>query len=173
MTAVIAGDLDKLGFLYDKYKLSLYAYFYRLTCGDGHSSEDLVHTVFYRVIKYKDKYKGSGTFSGWLFTIAHNAGMDFARKEKNIRLMNSNYRYTHEDSILPEDPENDEKSALLFKALSMLKPDEREILILSKQDCIRYKEIARILNCRENAVKIRVFRALKKLKEIYDELENS
>jgi RNA polymerase sigma factor (sigma-70 family) len=54
-----------------------------------------------------------------------------------------------------------------------LKPDERELLVLSKIDCLKYKEIADILNITESNVKTRIFRALKKLKIIYSKLDNT
>jgi DNA-directed RNA polymerase specialized sigma24 family protein len=47
------------------------------------------------------------------------------------------------------------------------------LLVLSKIDCLKYKEIAEILNITESNVKIRIFRALKKLKDIYEKLENT
>jgi RNA polymerase sigma factor (sigma-70 family) len=54
-----------------------------------------------------------------------------------------------------------------------LKPYERELLVLSKIDCLKYKEIADILNITESNVKIRIFRALKRLKDFYEKLEKT
>jgi RNA polymerase sigma factor (sigma-70 family) len=172
MTEALAGDLDKFGILYERYKLPLYAYFYKLTGGREQSSEDLVHNVFYRVLKYRDQYKGEGSFAGWLFTIAHNVGIDFHRNEKRQVYQHVEVKDTHSWTEESHHLEKEERSGLLLKALSMLNTEEREILILSKQDCLKYKEIADILRCKENAVKIKIFRALKKLKEIYLRLEN-
>ena len=171
MTEAIAGDLDKFGILYERYKLPLYSYFYKLTGGQGQSSEDLVHNVFYRVLKYRDQYKGEGSFAGWLFTIAHNVGIDFHRNEKREVFQHIEIKDVHSWTDESHDLEKEERSGLLLKALSKLKTGEREILVLSKQDCLKYKEIAEILNCNENTVKIKIFRALKKLKDIYLKLE--
>jgi RNA polymerase sigma factor (sigma-70 family) len=171
MTEAIAGNLDKLGILYERYKMPLYSYFYKLTGGQGQSSEDLVHNVFYRVLKYRNQYKGEGSFAGWLFSIAHNVGIDFHRNEKREVFQHVEIRDTHSWTEESSDLEKEEKSVMLLKALSKLRNEEREILILSKQDCLKYKEIADILNCNENAVKIKIFRALKKLRDIYLKLE--
>ena len=70
------------------------------------------------------------------------------------------------------DLEKDEQRAALEKAMSKLKPDERELIVLGKIDCLKYKEIADILNTTESNVKIRIFRTLRKLKDIYTKLEN-
>jgi RNA polymerase sigma factor (sigma-70 family) len=171
MTEAIAGDLDKFGILYERYKMPLYSYFYKLTGGQEQSTEDLVHNVFYRALKYRHQYKGEGSFAGWLFTIAHNVGIDFHRNEKREVFQHVEIKDGHSWTEESHDLEKEERSGLLLKALSRLKTAEREILLLSKQECLKYKEIAEILRCNENAVKIKIFRALKKLKEIYSKLE--
>jgi RNA polymerase sigma factor (sigma-70 family) len=171
MTEAIAGDLDKFSILYERYKMPLYSYFYKLTGGQNQSSEDLVHNVFYRVLKYRNQYKGEGSFAGWLFTIAHNVGIDFHRNEKRIVFQHVEIKDVHSPTGENHDLEKEERSVLLLKALSKLKTEDREILLLSKQDCLKYKEIAEIFKCNENAVKIKIFRALKKLKDIYLKLE--
>jgi RNA polymerase sigma-70 factor (ECF subfamily) len=172
MTEAIAGDLDKLGILYERYKMPLYSYFFKLTGGHCQWSEDLVHNVFYRVLKYRNQYKGEGSFAGWLFAIAHNVGIDFNRKEKRAMFQQVEIKDVQSWTEENHDLEKKENAALLMKALSRLRQEDREILILSKQDCLKYKEIGEILNCNENAVKIKIFRALRKLKDIYSKLEN-
>jgi RNA polymerase sigma factor (sigma-70 family) len=92
MAQVIAGEIEKMGILYERYKKPLYAYFFKLTSGDSQASEDLVHTVFYRVIRYRTSFTGVGTFSKWLFRIAHNAGLDHNRK---IRSSNDHKNEVH------------------------------------------------------------------------------
>jgi len=170
MAAVIAGDPEKLGILYERYKMPLYSYFYKFTGGNKHSSEDLVHTVFYRILKYKEQFRGNGTFVGWLFTIAHNVGIDYNRSEgRKPRVSDA----LPELQTAPSDQiQRDEESVMLLKALGKLKADDREVLILSKMDCLKYSEIASILHCNENAIKARVLRALNRLKQVYLGLEN-
>jgi RNA polymerase sigma factor (sigma-70 family) len=172
MSLVIAGEIDKLAILYEKYKMPLYAYFFKLTKGDSQASEDLVHTVFYRVIKYRTTFTERGSFASWLFRIAHNAGIDQNIKLKRI----NNYKIeanANPDLIYEQDTlEKDEQHSALQYALGKLKEEEREILILGKIDNLRYKEIAEILGTTESNVKIKIFRALKKLKDIYTKLEN-
>jgi RNA polymerase sigma factor (sigma-70 family) len=172
MTHVIAGEIDKMSILYERYKKPLYAYFFKLTAGDIQASEDLVHTVFYRVIKYKTGFTGQGSFAKWLFRIAHNAGIDFHRKNRYVDNYNSEIYKTQVRLYENNDLEKEEEHALLEVAMNRLKPDERELLVLGKIDCLKYKEIAEILNTTESNVKVKIFRALKKLKDTYMKLEN-
>ena len=53
-----------------------------------------------------------------------------------------------------------------------LNTDDKEILILSKFQQMKYKEIAQIMNVTENTIKVKVHRAIKKLRENYFQLEN-
>jgi RNA polymerase sigma-70 factor, ECF subfamily len=173
MAHVIAGEIDKTGILYERYKRPLYAYFFKFTGGDKQASEDLVHTVFYRVIRYRTSFTGEGSFAKWLFRIAHNTGIDYNRKI--IYANNYKTEISATQAVLYEnnDLEKDEQRATLEKAMSKLKPYEKELLILGKIDCLKYKEIADILNTSEGNVKIRLFRTLRKLKDIYTKLENT
>ena len=173
MTHVIAGEIDKMSILYERYKKPLYAYFFKLTAGDVQASEDLVHTVFYRVIRYKTGFTGQGSFAKWLFRIAHNAGIDFHRKNRYVDNYKAEIYATQVRLYENNDLEKEEERALLEAAMNRLKADERELLVLGKIDCLKYKEIAEILNTTESNVKIKIFRALKKLKDTYMKLENT
>ena len=106
-----------------------------------------------------------------MLTIAHHAMIDHFKKNK---------RYTHKDTFdwKPEDGLNvdeqiikEEKLRQLKTAMNKLSPDKQEILVLSKYKGLPYKEIGEILGYTENNVKIRVFRALSELKQIYTEIE--
>ena len=171
MEMVQAGETEKLGILFERYKRILFAYFFRNT-GDRDASEDLVQVVFFRILKYKKNFAGRAKFTTWLFSVAHNVRIDHYKKNKK-------YSY-HEDvtDIEIEDFESveqkiikEEQSVLLKKALLRLKPDKRELIVLSKYQGLKYKEIGEMLGVSESNIKLRVFRALKDLKEIYNELE--
>ena len=172
MAEVIAGETGKIGLLYERYKRPLYAYFLKFTGGDTHASEDLVHTVFYRAIKYKTSFRCEGSFANWLFSIAHNAGLDHNKKIKRLNDYRSEFQATHEISYEQNSVEKNDQLNTLESAMARLKQEERELLILSKIDNLKYREIADILNTTESNIKIKMFRALRKLKDFYLIIEN-
>jgi RNA polymerase sigma-70 factor (ECF subfamily) len=55
--------------------------------------------------------------------------------------------------------------------MDKLPEDKREILLLSKYQEKKYKEIGEIMGCSEGAVKVKVFRALQELKSVYAQME--
>ncbi len=173
MIEINAGDTGKMALLYEKYKRPLYAYYFRITGGDRQASEDLVHTVFYRVIKYRNSFTGQGSFVSWLFTIAHNTWLDNYRSRKLHETWKREAAAGQPGYYEMSDLERDERYVILNLALTKLKPAERELLVLGKIENLKQREIAGIMGISESNVKIRTFRALKKLKEIYSKIERN
>jgi RNA polymerase sigma factor (sigma-70 family) len=171
MSLVINGEVDKMGILYERYKMAVYAYFFKLTCGDQQSSEDLVHTVFYRAIRYKFSFTGEGSFAKWLFRIARNAGLDHNKKARNSFCHDINTGTSVTDISFETDFEKNEELEILDRAMKKLAPEERELIVLGKIDCLKYRDIAQLLGTTEGNIRIRMFRILKKLKDIYENIE--
>ena len=172
MIKVKDGDLTKLGLLFERYKKPLFGFFYGMN-KDADLSEDLVQNVFFRILKYRYLFRGEGDFKTWMFHIARNVNHDHYRKMKwkgkddiahwEDRLSNHENRYT--------EIQQDEELQLLSMALEKLSEEKREVLLLSKFQEKKYREIGEILGCSEGAVKVKVFRALQELKEVYQTLE--
>ena len=172
MLKVKDGDLDKLGLLFERYKKPLFGFYYHMN-KNSELSEDLVQNVFYRIMKYRYLFRGEGDFRTWMFHIARNVNHDHFRKNKlnakdsledwQERLGSNENRST--------EIQQDEEMQLLSMAMDRLPEEKREILVLSKFQEKKYKEIGEILGCSEGAVKVKVFRALQELKEMYQKLE--
>lgn len=173
MFRVKAGDLDQLTVLYERYNRMLFAFFFKTTL-DAQVSEDLVHTVFLKIIKYRERYRAEdGTFATWMFRIAHNANIDYYHSNKHCR---DGVGLEETDARGDGDPEDDllrkERSCLVKEALGRLTEAQREVLILSRYQGLTYEEIGKILKCRVGTVKARVFRAVEKLRCVYRHLES-
>lgn len=172
MIKVKDGDLAKLGLLFERYKKPLFGFFYGMN-RDADLCEDLVQNVFMRILKYRYLFRGEGDFKTWMFHIARNVNHDHFRKIKwkgkddldhwQDRLSNYENRQT--------EFQQDEELKLLSMALDRLSEEKREIILLSKYHDKKYREIGEILGCSEGAVKVKVFRALQELKEVYRKLE--
>lgn len=172
MLKVKEGDLGKLGLLFERYKRPLYGFFYGLT-KNGEVSEDLVQNVFFRILKYRYLFRGEGDFKTWMFHIARNVNNDHFRKNKlNAKDSLEDWQERlGSDENRSTEIQNDEELQILSMAMDRLPVDKREILLLSKFQDKKYKEIGEIIGCSEGAVKVKVFRALQELKEVYRKLE--
>ncbi len=158
MIKVRDGDTDKLGLLFERYKRPLYGFFYGMN-RDPELCQDLVQNVFVRILKYRYLFRGEGDFKTWMFHIARNVNHDHFRKDK-LKAKDSIEGW--EDRL--GSPENrstewqrEDEQQLLSMAMDRLPDDKREILLLSKFQDKKYKEIGEILGCTEAAVKVKVF----------------
>ena len=172
MLKVKDGDIDKLGLLFERYKKPLYGFFYGMN-RNGELSEDLVQNVFFRILKYRYLFRGEGDFKTWMFHIARNVNHDHYRKNKiktSDSVENWEERLGH-DHNRSQEMEQDDEMRMLSLAMDRLSAEKREVLLLSKFQEKKYKEIGEILGCSEGAVKVKVFRALQELKAVYHQLE--
>jgi RNA polymerase sigma-70 factor, ECF subfamily len=83
MTAVRAGDLAKLGVLFERYHEALFEFLSRMT-GDRTAAEDLVQDIFVRILKYRATYRDGGRFETWLYRIARNARAEYFRTRRAL-----------------------------------------------------------------------------------------
>lgn len=172
MIKVKDGDLGKLGLLFERYKKPLFGFFYGMN-KDADLSEDLVQNVFLRILKYRYLFRGEGDFKTWMFHIARNVNHDHFRKLKwkgGDDLDRWEDRLTSHENRQSEF-QQEEEMQLLSMALGKLSEEKREIILLSKFEDKKYREIGQIIGCTEGAVKVKVFRALQELKEVYKKLE--
>ena len=175
MLKVKGGDLDKLGLLYERYKKLLFIFFFRMN-HDEMLSEDLVQYVFMRILKYRHTFRGEGgdgAFKIWLFQIARNLNYEHYKKNKmgkkeSLDEKHENLTGYREEKVADS---RDENLWLLKLAMERLEKEKREILVLSKIDGFRYREIGDILDCSEGAVKTKVFRALRELKKEFQTIK--
>ena len=72
---------------------------------------------------------------------------------------------------MPTDSAQQKQEAeLLHRALLELSEEKREVLVLSRFQELKYEEIARLMGCEVNTVKVRVHRALQELRQIFQRL---
>lgn len=172
MVRVKRGEIEHLGSLFERYHRRLFAFFYRLTHRKD-VSEDLVQAVFERILKYRDSFSDDKAFASWMFGIARNLHLDYykAQKKEHLSIEGADFESLNiETAAQNQDNEVEFDHWLVNKALNRLEPDKKQVLILSRYEGLRYREIARIMDCTESAIKVRVFRALQEMKETIIEL---
>jgi RNA polymerase sigma-70 factor (ECF subfamily) len=169
MRQVQTGDTDQLAALFERYHVPLFRYLFSLSRNRAWS-EDLVQEVFFRVLKYAASYDPSFPFKVWLYRMARNAYFDSAHKRR-AETSGSELDHMPSDEPMPEELlSRKQDTFFLQEALQKLPDDKREILVLSRFHELRYDDIAQILKCEIGTVKVRVYRALKELRERFCEL---
>ncbi len=169
MIRIKAGELDKMSLLFERHHRALHGFLFHM-CNHRDLSRDMTQDVFYRMLKYRHTYTGDGKFSTWMYHLARNVLRDHLKKARAMG--------RHEDvedwkASIPDHTDNETELTKdlagnkLRQAMQLLSEEHREALTLSKLHELRRKEISEILNISENTVKMRVYRAMQELREIY------
>ncbi len=171
MVAVAGGDLAAMSEIYARRNRQLFRFFFRMV-GRQAPAEDLTHEVFLRMMRYRQTYRAGELFEAWMYRIARNVFTDHTKRhrleipavEGQMELVEST-RPTPLDSVVKQ-----QDLALLHKALRGLPDEKRELIVLSRFQGLTYEEIGRIVGCEPGTVKVRVFRAMKEMGQVFHEL---
>ncbi len=172
MKQVQAGDTAELAVLFERYHVPLFQYLLHLSRNRA-LSEDLAQETFFRVLKYAKSYDTNLPFNVWLYRMARNAYFDILRKGRRESWSSEMDRMLSEDPLPDELLARKQDTQYLHAALQNLPDDKREVLVLSRFHNMRHQDIAQILNCETATVKVRVFRALKELRERFCEMRGN
>lgn len=174
MLLVKAGDLDRMSLLFERHNRALFGFLFHMTQRRD-VSEDLVQNVFYRMLKYRHHFTADSHFTGWMYHIARNELKDLLKKRSvtghHDQLSDHEERIT-DGRLVDEGLEKKEAHRELSKAMLRLNERDREILILSRFQELKYAEISEIIGITPGAVKVRVHRAVQELKQIYLQTEH-
>ena len=143
--------------LYKEYSKPIYN-FIRWTTGYCSMSDDILQNMFVKVWRCESIPEDPIECKRWLYAIARNACIDYFRS--SARLNNFKNKYAFEENNSIDESDNTE----IWKELSKLSDIDRSILYLHLKEGYAYREIAETLNLNENQVRVKAFRALKKLR---------
>jgi RNA polymerase sigma-70 factor (ECF subfamily) len=169
MLAVRDGELDGLGVLFERHHGQLYGFLVKLT-GQRTAAEDILQTVFQRMLKYRHTYRDDGSFTAWMYHLARRCAADHFRKSAAapaaVDPQNLN-EHADDRPHAADDAAVHDEHALLHVALNRLDRNDREVLLLSRFQELSFAEIGSILECSSGAAKVRAHRALRELRDIY------
>jgi RNA polymerase sigma factor (sigma-70 family) len=160
--------------LYDEFMPKVFRYI-SFKVNDQQITEDLTSTVFEKALVSFDKYSSDkGAFSTWIFSITRNTLIDYYRTNK-MKIQVSLDEAIEAPSREPSPQDEVEKKAeqeCLRGCLSRLPEDDQELIRLKFAGEFSNRQIAKILGLSESNVGVRLFRAVKKLREDFNESWN-
>lgn len=130
-------------------------------------SLDIIQNVFYKFFKINKKFPTILDEKYWLIRITINESIDFLRKRKRTILLDE----VTINSFLNNQAESEDNLRLIkiSEVVESLKEKYRVVIILYYYDSLQIKDIAKVLNIKEDAVKKRLERARKMIKEEMEE----
>lgn len=134
-------------------------------------AEDLVSEVFMKALKNFHKFDPKISQSAWIYRIAHNHLANYFRDQKrNVDLEDVSFTLVGEDGRKTFEAREDEMK--LYKALDSLTPEDRRLVTMKYLEGYAYKDMAKIVEKKSDAVKVATHRAMKKLKVCFSSNDN-
>lgn len=146
--------------LYARYGGRVYAYCLRFL-GNCDDANDVYQETFIRFFKSAQQERVMTNVLGYLLKIARNLCLNYRRNKKQTIAFEE-----YQVSVPPRTHENAECMTLIRTALDMLPDEYRDPFVLREYEGLSYAEIADVVGASLSNVKIRIFRAKQKIREI-------
>ncbi len=164
-----SGDEIAFGELVEIYQKKIFNFVYsRLQ--NRETAEDVTQEVLVKAFFNLNRLREIKKFKSWLFSIANNHVRDLRRKAKLKMVDNDeelSSRETYVSAVMPDDVVLEESRAhMIRRAMMLLSPEQKEVLMLCDIEGMSYSEIAEITRVPLGTVQSRIFYARKRLKDI-------
>jgi RNA polymerase sigma-70 factor (ECF subfamily) len=176
MLRVRDGDDAGFGILVEKYRRPIVHFMFRMVHNQA-IAEELAQEVFLRVYRSRQTYRAEARFSTWLYRIATNLGVNYARDTKHERTAQNIYldQPDPETGTTPDvadskpsvehDLVREERLSAIRAHVMALPERQRNAVLMHKYQGMDYKQIGDVLRLSESATKSLLFRAYQELRE--------
>lgn len=165
--ATLAGDSAAYELLVRRHQQAVAAWLWRFT-RDRTTLEELTQEVFTESYFSLKSFRGGSSFRTWLLAIATRVGYGFwKRTARDRKRAEEAARHLAEEGTETEEPS--EAAATLYGLLADLPPGERMVLTLMYFEEMSVAEIAKVTGFSVSLVKVRAFRARRRLKGLLEQ----
>jgi RNA polymerase sigma-70 factor (ECF subfamily) len=163
-------------FLIQKYRRPIVNFMYRMVHNQA-IAEELAQEVFLRVYRSRQTYRAEARFSTWLYRIATNLGVNYARDTRHERVASTIYldQADSDTGLTPDVADSTisaedgmlgrERMSAIRQHVMALPERQRMAVLMHKYEGMDYKQIGDVLKLSESATKSLLFRAYQTLRE--------
>ena len=166
---VLAAQQDRKKFsgLYNKYYKEIFLYVLKKTANESLSAE-LTSNTFMKAMVNLTKYRDMGfPFSSWLYRIASNEVNKYYRDNNKVQEVEINEKDAVTFLGELEIDDNTDQVNQLMTCLSEMKEDQSDLIEMRYFEKLSFNEIGEVLGITGNNAKIKVYRAIDKLKKLF------
>lgn len=166
---ILANDTQAFAILVNRYKNMVYTLVLQLL-KNKEEAEEVSQDTFIKIYKNLGKFKGDSKFSTWVYRIAYNTCLDRIKTYKKTRNtvgideFTQNQVRTLETAFDLMDRADREQS--IKECLQKMPEDDATLLTLFYYEELSLTEISKVIGIEPNTVKVKLFRARKRLATI-------
>jgi RNA polymerase sigma-70 factor (ECF subfamily) len=176
MLRVAEGDEAGFNYLAEKYHRPMIHFLYRMV-GNQAIAEELAQEVFLRVYRARSSYRAEARFTTWLYRIATNLAVNYARDTRHERTAQTVYLDAPDaetgtaPDVADDEPTveqrlvRDERLAAIRRHVMALPERQRMAVLMHKYQGMDYRQIGEALKLSESATKSLLFRAYQTLRD--------
>ncbi len=161
-----------IAYLFQSHYDRIYTYL-RYRVSSLEDAEDLVGTVFERAYSRREQFDPQkGTFSAWLFRIAHNTMANYYRDRERRAAWEEGGEPPEDLAEATASPESlviaKEAKLDLLKGLGQLSDRDQEVISLKFVGKLSNREIGEIMDLKEKTVSVVLLRAMRRLRQVLE-----
>jgi RNA polymerase sigma-70 factor, ECF subfamily len=176
MLRLAAGDEACFTVLAEKYHRPMIHFLFRMVRNQA-VAEELAQEVFLRVYRSRESYRAEAKFTTWLYRIATNLAVNYARDTRRERGAQTVYLDAPDEEtgttpdVADERPSveqrllHDERMAAIRAQVMALPERQRAAVLMHKYQGMDYRQIGEVLKLSESATKSLLFRAYQTLRD--------
>lgn len=163
---ILSGDTTAFAVLVNRYKNMVFTLAFRML-KNREEAEEVAQDTFVKVFRSLEKFKGDAKFSTWVYRITYNGCLDRLKKLKNEPYSVALDEFDRFGSISVDNTldflEQHDRTVLIKNSLQSLPSDYGLLLTLFYFEELSLEEISGIVGMTTNHVKVKLFRARKRL----------
>jgi len=174
-----SGDAAAFSEIIRTYRKRILGTIFRLI-GRAEDVEDVGQEVFVRLYYSLDQLRTAEVFEPWLYRLTINASYDYLRKLRRTRSVRmadiSLDQLSAADAAesgrrLTDERQKKDIREMMDFLLGHVSEDDRVLLTLKEIEGLSLKDLGEVYHVNENALKVRLFRARKRVLRAYEQLK--
>lgn len=168
---VVTNDTALFGLLYDRFSKVIYNKCLSFSKNEA-EAEDLTQDIFLKLFVKIKTFEGKSKFFSWFYAFTYNHCVNYVNRDAAKKIQKTSVQLKDSYELLIEVDDSSLfklKVDKLQKALELIDPEDKMILMLKYQDEISIKELSKALIISESAVKMRLKRAKARIVKVYNE----
>ena len=171
---VLEGNINAFSHLVDRHKDKAYNLAFRI-CGNREEAEEIAQDAFIKAYRSLKNFRKKSSFATWLYRIVYNTAISLVRTRKQRILALEEFPADAADflgfSRNEEEAGEDYRNSLINFALQKIPEEDRGLITLYYYDDLDTEEISKITGINKTGIKVRLFRARKKMADIIGKVE--